>query len=124
MKHFEDKRQIKSRFYSKLTVIGLSILALVIANGVWKIYQREKQSESMRFEAEARLTSLKNQKDSLTKEMNKLSSEGGVEEEIRQKFNVVKPGEHVVVIVNTDQATTTATTTSGFWASLWQKIWQ
>ncbi|MFA6050462.1 MAG: septum formation initiator family protein [Candidatus Paceibacterota bacterium] len=122
MKHFEAKKQIKSKFYSKYTIAGLLILVALLANGVWNIYSRERQSAVMRSEAENRLAAIEKQKESLKKQTDRLEGEEGIEEEIRSKFNVVKPGEKVVMIVNPEAATTTATST-GFWGSLWQKIW-
>lgn len=77
----------------------------------------------MRQEAETKLQSLKDQKDNIVYEMEKLGSDAGVEEKIRTKFNFVRPGEHVVVIVR-ETSTTTATTSPGFFRSLWQKIWK
>jgi len=123
VKHFEDKKQIKSKFYSRLTIAGLVLLILLLGNGVWNIYGRERQSALMRREAEGRLRALETQRESLRRETDKLANDSGVEEEIRTKFNVVKPGERVVVIVNPEPATTTATTTPGFFSSLWAKIW-
>ncbi len=123
MKHFQDKKQIKSRFYSKLTIALLVLLILFLGNGVWNIYGKQRQSKVMRREAESKLASLQGQKSSLEREIEKLESESGVEEEIRTKFNVVKPGERVVMIVNPAPATTTATTTQGFWSRLWSKVW-
>ncbi len=122
MKHFEDKKQIKSRFYSRYTIVGLAIVIVLLGNGVWNIYMRERQSRVMRREAETRLENTLNQKRILEEETGKLQSEEGIEEEIRTKFNVIKPGEHVVMIVN-PEATTSATTTQGFWARLWAKVW-
>ena len=122
MKHFENKKQIRSRFYSRYTIAGLLVVVLLLGNGVWNIYERQRQSKALRNEAEMRLEKALKQKSSLEKETGKLESEEGIEEEIRTKFNVVKPGEHVVMIVN-PEATTSATTTQGFWARLWAKIW-
>ena len=76
----------------------------------------------MRQEAENRLANLNDQKANLAYEMEKLQSDSGIEEKIRTKFNFVKPGERVVVIV-APAPTTTAATSTGFFSNLWQKIW-
>ena len=55
----------------------------------------------------------------LNSEINRLSTDEGVEEEIRSKYSVAKPGEELIVIVGTT-STTSATTTKG--ESLWNKF--
>lgn len=111
-----------SRVYSRAVLLGLLIVILFIGKGVYDIYGRERQSAKLRAEAEGKMRELEAQKANLTREVEKLGSEAGVEEKIRSKFNVAKPGENVVLIVN--DATTTATSTPGFFESLWAKIWK
>lgn len=122
MKMFQQKRQTMSRVYSRAVLLGLLIVILFIGKGVYDIYGRERQSAKLRAEAEGKMRELEAQKANLTREVEKLGSEAGVEEKIRSKFNVAKPGENVVLIVN--DATTTATSTPGFFESLWAKIWK
>lgn len=123
MKHFEDKRQVMSKVYSRLTVCILVLVVMFMGNGVYNIFVKQRESARVRLEAEKKLEGVRDQKDNLVYEMDKLSSDTGVEEKIRTKFNFVRPGEHVVVIVR-ETPTTTATTSPGFFTSLWQKIWQ
>ena len=55
----------------------------------------------------------------LSSEIERLKTKDGIEEEIRNKFNVVKPGEHLVVIVD-DASTSKNETTkqnTGWWGS-------
>jgi cell division protein FtsB len=103
-------------------LVAFVILILFLAKGVYDIYGREQESAKLRSDAEQKMRDLEAQKANLSGEVEKLGSEAGVEEKIRSKFNVAKPGENVVLIV--DDATTTATSTPGFFASLWAKIWR
>src|SRR3989344_1056487 len=121
MKIFQEKRQFRSRLYSRTVLFALIILIVFLGKGVFDIYGKERQSARMRAEAEGRLGELQAQRANLERETTKLQSVEGIEEKIRSKFNVAKPGENVVLIV--DDATTTATSTPGFFASLWAKIW-
>ena len=111
-----------SRVYSKAALLGVCILILFLGKGVYDIYGRERESAKLRADSEQKMAALLAQKANLSSEVEKLGSEAGIEEKIRSKFNVAKPGENVVLIVN--DATTTATTTPGFFASLWAKIWK
>lgn len=123
MKHFQDKRQVMSKIYSRFTVYVLVVIIILLGNGVYNIYLRERESDRMRLEAEKRLQSLNEQRSNLIYEMDKLQSDSGVEEKIRNKFNFVRPGEHIVVIVPPDEPTSTKATSTGFFASLWKKMW-
>lgn len=55
-----------------------------------------------RQEAEIALANLKNKQAGLEKEIARLETDRGVEEELRRRFQVVRPGEQVLVIVDKD----------------------
>ena len=65
--------------------------------------------------------SLKSRKDMLESEINRLKTDGGIEEEIRGKFNVAKPGETVVTVINSSGSIPTNVNNlkKGFWSNLW-----
>ncbi len=111
-----------SRVYSRGVLFAILVLILFLSKGVYDIYGRERESARMRIEAESKMAELAAQKGKLSLEVEKLGSDEGVDEKIRSKFNVAKPGENVVLIVS--DATATATSTPGFFASLWAKIWR
>lgn len=122
MKRFESQKQIKGKIYSRTTLIVLLVLIILLAKGVFNIYLRNKESVMARDETKQRVEGLNERKLLLSSEIDKLNQEEGVEQEIREKFNVRKPGENVVLIIPADEATTTAPK-QGFWASLWHKVW-
>lgn len=121
MKKFESKKQIKGRVYSRSTLIILLVVIILLIRGVFTLYLRYRESVIMRADAEQRLGELRERESSLGSEIDKLNRDGGIEAEIRQKFNVVKPGEHVVIIVPEAEATTTAEN-KGFFENLWHKF--
>lgn len=123
MKRFEVKKQLRSRLYSRVTIVVLILVAIFFIKGVVNIYLREAESSKMRKETEVKLAELTSRKEKLGGEIEKLNNSEGIEEEIRTKFNVTKPGEKVVLIVDDNQPTTTEKST-GFFASLWAKIWK
>lgn len=123
MKHFENKKQIKSKFYSPIVITFLIILIILLSKGVWAMYGKERQSALMRREAENRLSGIMEQKKNLEDKVGSLEGSVGIEKEIRSKFNVIKPGEHVVMIVHDEEVTVSTTTSDGFWANLWRKVW-
>lgn len=84
--------------------------------------QKAVVSKEHLAQAEASLENIKDRRDILEKNVQYLSTDEGIEAEIRSKFRAVSPGEKVVVIIDggvsaTDTATTT--TVSKPW---WRKL--
>ncbi|MDB5204892.1 MAG: protein of unknown function with transrane region [Candidatus Taylorbacteria bacterium] len=122
MRKFEAQKQIKSRVYSRGVLIALLIVIIFTAKGVFNIYLRNKESATARDETAMKLKDLNDRKDLLNTEISKLNQDDGVDQEIREKFNVIKPGENVVIIVPEEVATTTEekpSALSKFWHWLW-----
>ena len=113
MREFKDKRKRKEKLYSFWSVLALFIVFLFLVRGVWNIYQKEKESANLDSDSRAKLESLNSQADQLNSNISKLSTDAGIDEELRQKYGVVKPGEEMIVVVPQD-ATTSTSTPSGF----------
>ena len=62
---------------------------------------------------------------SKSREVEYLSSERGVEAEMRRQFDIVREGEQVVIILDDDKSTTTPTTTlpAEEESRPWYKFW-
>lgn len=86
--------------YSKTAVVSLFIIFILIARGMFNIYEKEKDS---RLEVE-RLTKQKAEMqgrlDAVSKNAELLKTNQGIEFEIRNRFDVVKHGEEVIVVVD------------------------
>lgn len=65
---------------------------------------------------------LKNRKSELEATVRRLQTEAGIEEEIRSKFPVQKPGENAVMIVEEQAKADNLTANNSL--SFFQKIWQ
>ncbi len=118
---FQQKRQIKSVVYSKVFFILFFVLVFFLSKATYNIYQKSKLSSDNYFTVKKDYDSLKVRKEMLESEINRLKTDSGIEEEIRGKFNVAKPGETVVVVINSSGSTSvdTSNTSKGFWASFW-----
>ena len=119
MTDFQQKRQLKKIIYSKLTLVVLFIAVIFLVRSNYDIYQKYKLSLSTYNEVKGDYDSLKSRKDMLESEIDRLKTDNGIEEEIRSKFSVAKPGETVVVVVNNGTSTNTDVSNSGFWSNLW-----
>lgn len=102
---FREKKRFRKFLYSNITIIGLVLLIIFIGKGVWSLYEKKEIALTDRTDVEARVLALQDRQKFLEKEVADLKTENGIEREIRGKFNVKKPGEEVVIIV---ESTTTA----------------
>ena len=100
MREFQEKRKIRGILYSKKMVILLLLITAFLFFSTIKVYLKSKNALSKNEEAKKELDDLEKRKAELEKEVNQLQSESGLEEEVRKKFNVQKPGEKVLVIVD------------------------
>lgn len=88
---------------SPLALIAVFIVFAVIAKATWSIHQKAVISEAKLSEAQGELTKLQVRQSDLQSEVSSLSTEQGLEAELRTKYRAVKDGESVAVIVDSDQ---------------------
>lgn len=88
---------------SKLSV---SILFLVLVFFAWNVIGflgKLWNTEENRRVAEEKVEELKERKENMSYEIDRLNTKEGIEENIREKFSVVKEGEKVIIIVDEDR---------------------
>jgi cell division protein FtsB len=100
MLEFQQKRNIKNILYSKFSLVILFLLIIFLAHSTYGIYIKSKLSTEGYDKVKNQYEDLNNRKIALEAEIDRLNSDIGVEEELRSKFNVAKPGETVVVVVD------------------------
>ena len=108
MYEFREKKKLRKILYSNGTLIALLVVFVVLAKGTWNIYMKEREAELSRVDTDNQVASLTSRQAFLENEVAKLKTENGIEREIREKYDVAKPGEQVFVIV---KSTTTSETT-------------
>jgi cell division protein FtsB len=100
MRELEQRRHpiyvLSLRFFT----VVLLLVAFVLIKGVWGIYNKERGTYSGRAQAEKELLDIENRETSLRAEIARLRSPQGVEEALRQQFDMAKEGERVIVIVD------------------------
>ena len=97
---FYEKRKIKQLLYSWPVLFLLAVLFILLLNGVWGVYEQEKETRINKNQRLLYLEELKERKNVLQEEIDRLKTPRGMEEEIRQKFEVAREGEGVIVIVD------------------------
>lgn len=126
MFNFQQKRKFKSIFNSRITQVLFLVLAILIFWSAWERYQIAKEMSDKRLVLEEEIKELKVRKDTLDERVEYLSSERGMEAEVRRQFDVAREGEQVVVILESEleKATTTELTpTSTAKTRPWYKFW-
>jgi len=122
MLDFQQKRKFKQFFYSRVTLVFLLIFIIFIANQVYGIYEKQKLSKENLSSVKNQYEELKNREKMLTSEIDRLKTKEGMEEEIRNKFDVAKPGEQVVVITDDGSSTKVVKEENGTISGLWNKV--
>ncbi len=120
MLDFQQKRKVRKMLYSKTALVILLVLIFILAKATYEIYQKEKISTEGFDEVKNQYDSLKSREDMLGTAITKLNTDTGVDEEIRSKFDVAKPGETVVVVVGQNDASSSGNSSQnvGFWQSI------
>ena len=118
MKDFQQRKKVRRLLYSRNVIIVLCIVTILLVRGAWGVMQKDIESKKNVALVQKQLEEAQKKNQELTKQIALLSTEEGIESEIRQKFSVSKEGEHVVVIVNPQPATTTGEETRGFWGRI------
>ena len=97
-----DKRKIKKKVYSWWSVVILVVIAFFFINNTWDVYKKYAESKGNIINLQDSYDIAQMREGELRSKISYLGSERGLEEEIREKFNVVKDGEQVVVIINSN----------------------
>jgi cell division protein FtsB len=119
MLDIHQKRKLRSFLYNRYTLSGLAIIFVLLLHSTWTVYEKKRASEEMRRLAEEKVDSLVQRKGDLEQKIERLSTEIGLEEEIRAKFGVAKEGEKVVVYVPNSEELSEKSNTK---KSIWQRI--
>ena len=99
MTEIEERKKKWQIFYSPLSFIVLLIIFVLMLRAVWGIYNHELVSSRDRQRVEGDLADSNDRLTALQEQVADLSNPQGVDEQIRSKFNVAKPGEGVAVVV-------------------------
>lgn len=120
MREFQERKIRKKRIYSLWSLFVLLILIVLVSKGVISVYQKEAQTEIELERLTAQKTELENRYNKISSEADRLKTDEGVEAEIRQKFDVAKPGEGVIIVV--DKTVQVPIKEKGFVDKMWDSV--
>ncbi len=118
MRNFQDKNKWRRIVESKLVLMLLSILILVFVWGMFGFVDKMRETVKNKKIAESKMAELVKSKEKRLSDIEKLKTEIGLEESIREKFGLAKEGEGVIVILDDkDQASVSKQSTeNGFFS--------
>ncbi len=100
MREFQERKKIQKKIFSPFALAALLILFLFLTVSTAKMYLKRRAAAEKNRITERQLVEIKEKNAEMKKEIERLRSDFGKEAEIRKKFNVQKPGEKVIVIVD------------------------
>lgn len=117
---FQQKKKINKIIHSRVFFFVFFIIIIFLGRSTYDIYQRQQLSATNYTGVKKNYDSIKERKEMLESEIERLKTDIGVEEEIRGKFNVAKPGETVVTIISgSSSVSTDSSKNNGFWNKIW-----
>lgn len=99
MHRFEQRRDPTRLMWRRLIVIALLVVLAIGVRGVWGVYKKEQESRILRSEAQAKLDDLQQREAELRANISTLRTDRGIEEQLRERYDLAKADEGVIVIV-------------------------
>jgi cell division protein FtsB len=87
-------------FWRRVLLVVLLALVLFGISGVWRIYKRERESAVLNQGSTAHLADLIRREAQLRADIANLDTDRGKEAALRQQYQMGKPGEGMIIIVN------------------------
>jgi cell division protein FtsB len=100
MATFQQRKDPMRLMWRRLIAVLLLVCIAIALRGVWGVYKKSQESRVLKIEAEATLNDLKSREKELREDIASLKSDRGVEAELRERYDLAKEGESVVVIVD------------------------
>jgi len=111
---FSEKKR-KKNIYLKLSIFVLLVLIFFVWRGTIKSYFDAKVTSENNKIAKQQLEDLEKRNLEIVEEISKLKTKEGIEEEIRNKFSVVKKGEKMIMVVDSNDFKNPANEEKTFW---------
>lgn len=103
MKELRKRQEFKSLLYSWPSLIVLVLITFFVAKGAVEIMAKERVNADRVDELTTQAEDLKSRQTKLNESIGRLSTEEGIIEEIRRKYNMARAGEKVAIIVDGEQ---------------------
>ena len=102
MSQFKNKPKY-SFWHSPITLLVLFCLVVIFAYNMIGLIEKERDTNKNKISELKKIDELRKRESHLMDDINRLNTDEGIEESVRDKFQVVKPGEKMVVIVDPNE---------------------
>jgi len=99
---FQERKKVRKIMYSKVSLLILFVILVIVGKGAWDVYKKAEIARSERNIALRYITQLETRNAEVQASLEHFKNNGGIEEEVRQKYTVARPGEEIVVVVDDD----------------------
>lgn len=116
MKEFKEKRK-NSFWHSPIFLFSFFVLLVFFAWNTIGLIEKERETSKNKEISLNKMNKLKEKAELYNNNIDRLNTDIGVEELVRSKFQVSKPGEKVVSIVDNNEVETQddSSNNNGFW---------
>ena len=115
MRGFQEKKRWQKIMQSKPILGLLGLAVLFFAWSVFGFWGKMEETRKERAITEKKVAELEEKKEKLASDIEKLGTEEGVEENIREKFGLAREGEGVIIIVDDQEPQLEGAEKGGFW---------
>ena len=105
---------------SPFLLFAALILLLFAGSAVWNVYGTYKEAKRKHDILASSLESLRSRERVLSDDIKRLGTARGVEEELRRRYNAVRAGEEVIVVVGEKREE--APTQEPRWKTWWRRL--
>lgn len=105
-------------------ILGVLLcLVLFMSWAVWGVYDKHQEAKARKQLLAEEYVTMTERERALTEKLDHLKTERGMEEEIRAKFQVAKPGEEIIVLLGEDEQATTTPPVRSVWETVLEYVW-
>ena len=122
MRDFQESNKVRRFLASRFVLALLFLVVMGMGVATFRALEKGWQAEEQRKVMEANMQQLQHKKAELAEEVKNYSTGEGVEREAREKLNLHKPGEKVVVILNNDTHQQEPMQTQSWVQRMWSTI--
>ncbi len=122
---FGKKQPVTKYLYTKFGIVILLLVTFFLAKSVYERFLIERDMAKRTSEAQLELQELEERQGELKEEVEYLTGDRGIEEEIRSNFDVAKSGEQVVILVGEEDKVVLPTEKKGAGETAkWWQFWR
>ena len=117
---YKEKKIVKKIIYSRITIFVVALLLIFVLRGTWNVYKEAKITQENKKIAKLELNELKMRSYLIQSQIADLKTFEGKEKEIRNKFQVAKKGEKMIMIIGKKDDYSGTKFNESFWNKLKQ----